>query len=212
MARKTKEAAERTRQQIIHAARQVFHACGVSRTSLENIAKAAGVTRGAVYWHFANKADLFFAMREQTSLPLLARTDSLLLAEGLTDPLDGVEQAIIEFFHSLENCPEVRQMFEIMVLRCEYVDEFAAVQAEVNRPVLDFLGKIETAYHRAQERGTLRPGLDPGLVALDTWAFTSGLFHRLLAGSADEAWRRLVPELIAAHIALRRRSPDYSSL
>ena len=212
MARKTKEAAERTRQQIIHAARQVFHECGVSRTSLESIARAAGVTRGAVYWHFANKADLFFAMREQTSLPLLARTDSLLLAEGLTDPLDGVEQAIIEVFHSLENCPEVGQMFEIMVLRCEYVDEFAAVQAEVNRPVLDFLGKIETAYHRAQERGTLRPGLDPGLVALDTWAFTSGLFHRLLAGSADEAWRRLVPELIAAHIALRRRSPDYSSL
>ena len=207
MARKTKEAAERTRQQIIHAARQVFHECGVSRTSLENIAKAAGVTRGAVYWHFANKADLFFALREQTSLPLLARTDSLLLAEGLADPLDGVEQALNEFFRSLEACPEVRQMFEIMILRCEYVDEFAAVQAEVNKPVLDFLNKVEVAYRRAQERGTLRPGLEPGLIALDTWAFASGLFHRLLAGSADEAWRGRVPELIAAHVALRRCSP-----
>jgi nucleoid-associated protein YgaU len=44
MARKTKEEAERTRQQIIHAARQVFHECGVSRTSLEKIAKAHGTT------------------------------------------------------------------------------------------------------------------------------------------------------------------------
>ena len=204
MARKTKEEAERTRQQIIHAARQVFHECGVSRTSLEKIAKAAGVTRGAVYWHFANKADLFFAMREQASAPLLTQVDGLLLAEGLADPLAGIEGALNELFHTLEECPEVRQIFEIMASRCEYVDEFAAVQAEVNKPALDFLGKVEIAYRRARERGVLRPGLEPQTVALDTWAFACGLFHYLLAGCPDAAWRRRIPEMIAAHVALRR--------
>jgi TetR/AcrR family acrAB operon transcriptional repressor len=204
MARKTKEEAERTRQQIIQAARQVFHECGVSRTSLEKIAKVAGVTRGAVYWHFANKADLFFAMREQASVPLLAQIDGLLLAEGLADPLDGIERALIEFFDTLEERPEVRQIFEIMAARCEYVDEFATVQAEVNKPGLDFLDKVEVAYRRARERGTLRPGLEPRTVALDTWAFACGLFHHLLAGCPDEAWRRRVPDMIAAHVALRR--------
>ena len=204
MARKTKEEAERTRQQIIRAARQVFHECGVSRTSLEKIAKAAGVTRGAVYWHFANKAALFFAMREQASVPLLTQLDSLLLAEGLTDPLVGIERALNEFFHTLEERPEVRQIFEIMASRCEYVDEFAAVQAEVNKPALDFLGKVEIAYRRARERGVLRPGLEPQTIALDTWAFACGLFHHLLAGCPDETWRRQVPDMIAAHVALRR--------
>ena len=204
MARKTKEEAERTRQQIIHAARQVFHDCGVSRTSLEKIAKAAGVTRGAVYWHFANKADLFFAMREQVSVPLITRLDDLLLAEGLANPLDGIEQALNEFFRTLEERPEVRQIFEIMASRCEYVDEFAAVQTEVNKPALDFLGKVEIAYRRAREGGILRPGLEPQTGALDTWAFACGLFHHLLAGCPDEAWRRRIPEMIAAHIALRR--------
>ena len=204
MARKTKEEAERTRQQIIQAARQVFHACGVSRTSLENIAKAAGVTRGAVYWHFANKADLFFALREQASVPLLTRLDGLLLAEGLTDPLEGIEQALNEFFRTLEERPDVRQIFEIMASRCEYVDEFTSVQAEVNKPAMDFLIKVEVAYRRARERGVLRPGLEPQTVALDTWAFACGLFHHLLAGCPDEAWRRQIPEMIAAHIALRR--------
>jgi TetR/AcrR family acrAB operon transcriptional repressor len=204
MARKTKEEAERTRQQIIQAARQVFHECGVSRTSLEKIAKVAGVTRGAVYWHFANKADLFFAMREQASVPLLAQIDGLLLAEGLADPLDGIERALIEFFDTLEERPEVRQIFEIMAARCEYVDEFATVQAEVNKPGLDFLDKVEVAYRRARERGTLRPGLEPRTIALDTWAFAGGLFHHLLAGCPDEAWRRRVPDMIAAHVALRR--------
>lgn len=204
MARKTKEAAERTRQQIIQAARQVFHECGVSRTSLEKIAKAAGVTRGAVYWHFANKAELFFAMREQASVPLLNQIDGLLLAEGLADPLEGIEQALNEFLHTLEERPEVRQIFEIMTSRCEYVDEFAAVQAEVNKPALDFLRKVEIAYRRARARGTLRPGLEPQAIALDTWAFACGLFHHLLAGGPDEAWRRQVPDMIAAHVALRR--------
>ena len=204
MARKTKEEAERTRQQIIHAARQVFHQCGVSRTSLEKIAKAAGVTRGAVYWHFANKADLFFAMREQASVPLLTRIDGLLLAEGFADPLESIERALQEFFRTLQACPEVRQIFEIMASRCEYVDEFATVQAEVNKPGLDFLDKVEVAYRRARERGVLRPGLEPRTVALDTWAFAGGLFHHLLAGCPDEAWRRRVPDMIAAHVALRR--------
>ena len=52
MVRKTKEEAEQTRKDILNAARIVFHECGVSRSSLEKIAKAAGVTRGAIYWHF----------------------------------------------------------------------------------------------------------------------------------------------------------------
>ncbi len=204
MARKTKEEAERTRQQIINAARQIFYECGVSRTSLEKIAEAAGVTRGAVYWHFTNKADLFFALREQASLPLFNRLDGLLLAEELADPLEGIEQALHEFFHTLEERPEVRQIFEIMASRCEYVEEFATVRAEVNKPALEFLAKVEVAYRRARERGTLRPGLEPQTVALDTWAFACGLFHHLLAGCPDEIWRRRVSEMIAAHIALRR--------
>ncbi len=59
MARKTKQQAEETRQQILDAAVREFSAHGVSGTSLTDIAVAAGVTRGAIYWHFKNKVDLF---------------------------------------------------------------------------------------------------------------------------------------------------------
>ena len=129
-----------------------------------------------------------------------------MLAEDLDDPLEGVEKALQEFFHALENCQEVRQLFEIMVSRCEYVGEFAAVQAELNKPALEFLDQVEVAYRRARERGTLRLGLEPHMVALDTWAFAGGLFHQLLAACHDEEWRQRVPELITAHVALRRRT------
>src|SRR5688500_9102310 len=70
MVRKTKEEAQATRSALLDAAELLFHARGVSRTSLNDIAHAAGMTRGAIYWHFADKADLFNAMMMRVTLPL----------------------------------------------------------------------------------------------------------------------------------------------
>ena len=91
MVRKTKENAELTRQQIIHGAREVFLKRGVSGSTMEHIAAQANVTRGAIYWHFKNKTELFHAMREQVLLPLIDRMDDTLLVEGQEDPLSGIE-------------------------------------------------------------------------------------------------------------------------
>ena len=70
MVRRTKEEALQTRNRILDAAEQVFYDKGVSRTSLADIAAQAGVTRGAIYWHFENKGDLFTAMFDRVLLPL----------------------------------------------------------------------------------------------------------------------------------------------
>lgn len=204
MARKTKEEAEKTRKEIIEAARQVFHECGVSRSTLEKIAKAANVTRGAVYWHFENKAELFFAMREDVFAPLMERTDSLLLSEAFADPLDAIEASVKEFFRVLIDCSVVREVFEIMISRCEYVDEFAADQEEVGRSAYDFLAKIERVYRAAAEKGTLRAGIDPMAAARDTWAFTSGVLHLLLGCQQGSDLYLQVLAMVTGHMALRR--------
>ncbi len=206
MVRKTKEEAEKTRKDIIDAARRVFHQHGVVRSTLEKIAREAGVTRGAVYWHFSNKAELFFAMREDVFVPMVERTDAFLLSDEFSDPLDAIEASIREFFRVLEDCTIVREVFEIMISRCEYVDEFATIQEEIGRPAQDFLNKIERSYQLAATRGTLRHGLDPRLAARDTWAFTSGLLHLLLGcQQGDSELPGQIPAMLNAHIALRRR-------
>lgn len=79
MAKCTKEKALETRDRIIDAAADVFHAKGVSRASLADIADAANVTRGAIYWHFKNKADLFYEMCQRIRMPIQA------LSEAITD-------------------------------------------------------------------------------------------------------------------------------
>ena len=70
MARCTKEQALETRTRILDAAEDVFNANGVSKTSLADVAAAAGLTRGAIYWHFANKTDLFAAMCQRVRQPM----------------------------------------------------------------------------------------------------------------------------------------------
>ena len=80
MARRTKEESAKTRCAIIAAAREVFQRNGVSRTTMEQIADAAGVTRGAVYWHFADKTAVFYAVRDQVALPLMDRMNFELLS------------------------------------------------------------------------------------------------------------------------------------
>lgn len=204
MVRKTKEEAEQTRRDILDAARRVFHECGVVRSSLDKIAKAAGVTRGAVYWHFRDKAELFFAMRDDVFAPMLGCTDAVLYDPALTNPLDAIEGSIKEFFRVIGECPNFREVFEIMISRCEYVDEFASVEQEVGRPALEFLQKIERMYRLAADKGYLRAGIDPAAAAHDTWAFTSGLLHLTLGCRKNSGLEQSIPAMITAHMALRR--------
>ncbi|HLQ86516.1 MAG TPA: TetR family transcriptional regulator [Salinisphaeraceae bacterium] len=70
MARKTKTRAAQTRSAILDAAEREMQARGVSGASFERIAQRASVTRGAIYWHFADKDALLTAMVERTYLPL----------------------------------------------------------------------------------------------------------------------------------------------
>jgi TetR/AcrR family acrAB operon transcriptional repressor len=204
MVRKTKAEAEATRREIIEAARAVFHECGVSRSSLEKVAQAAGVTRGAIYWHFSNKAALFYAMREH-SFEHLDPVEALLVAADIDNPLDAIERSLLEFIAILGSNAKVRETFEIMSLRCEYVDEFAEVLYEVNKPCGDFLVKLKTVYAAAAAKGYLRSDLDPEAMAYDTVTFTSGLFNNWLAAAPGDDLRVRAPELIRKHVALRRR-------
>ena len=204
MARKTKVQARETRQQIIDAARVVFHQRGVSHSSLDGVARVAGLTRGAIYWHFKDKAELFLAVRANVLFPVFEEIDAIIGSDAYVDPLDGIETALRRFFQILDDCPGVRMVLETIVNRCERVAEFASVQSELDRPTTEFLTKLEYAYREAAALGTLRAGLDPKLIARDTWAFTYGLMYRLLAGDADSGFRHHVPEMIALHLSLRR--------
>ena len=205
MVRQTKENAELTRQRIIDAARQVFLERGVSRTSMEQIAAAAGVTRGAVYWHFSNKTELFSVMREQVFLPLIDRMDDNLQLENNEDPLTQIEAFLNGTIQALNECQTTRETYEIMMIKCEYVEEFSEVLKQILNNCDGIIQKLEQLYQRAKNKGQLRASKDPAQLALDTHLFFSGLLHMWVKDTDGSHFRNRTKALIANHIDLRRK-------
>jgi TetR/AcrR family acrAB operon transcriptional repressor len=127
MARRTKEDALATRHALLDAAERVFQAKGVAGTSLNDIAVAAGTTRGAIYWHFKDKADLFNAMMDRVALPLQEALSHMDQA-GAGDPLPALRAAIRLAFQKTVHDPLVRRAFEVATHKVEYVDSLCAVR------------------------------------------------------------------------------------
>lgn len=211
MVRKTKEDAEITRQRIIHAAREMFLLKGVSRTSLEQIASHAGVTRGAVYWHFKNKAELFYAMREQVFLPLIDRMDDTLLSDqeltADSDPLSRIEKSLLDTIKELDHDLATRQTYEVMMSKCEYVDEFADVLQDILNNCSGIVEKYESAYEKAQKLHIVQSTLSAKELAMDTHLFFSGLLHMWVKDADGSLFRNRAQTLIQTHIKLRRIHP-----
>ena len=205
MVRKTKEDAQLTRQRIIDAAREVFLTRGVSKSTLEHIAAQADVTRGAVYWHFKNKTEIFHALRDQVFLPLIDRMDDTLAVESSDDALTQIEKSLCDTIHGLNKNIEMRQTYEIMMMKCEYVDEFATVLQQILDNCANISDKFELAYVRANAQKILAGTHSPRALALDTHLFFSGLLHMWVKDSDGSRFRFQAIELIESHINLRRK-------
>lgn len=129
MARRTKADAEATRHSLLDAAELLFQARGVSRTSLNDIANAAGTSRGAIYWHFKDKADLFNAMMARATLPL----EETLTCIGsrallLEEPLLALRASLFDALNKTVSNAQIRRVFEVATLQVEYNDEMRAVR------------------------------------------------------------------------------------
>lgn len=207
MVRKTKEDAELTRRRIIAAARSVFLARGVSKSTLEHIAAEANVTRGAVYWHFKNKTDIFHAMREQVFLPLIDQMDDTLglAIDSTENPLTQIEKSLCHTISELNENIEMREIYEIMMIKCEYVGEFAMVLHQILNNCSSLIEKIEIAYQRAQTQNLLASTLSPRALALDTHLFFGGLLHMWIKDADGSKFRHQAFDLIKTHINLRRK-------
>lgn len=128
MARRSKEDALATRNSLLDAAERVFLAQGVAGTSLNDIALAAGTTRGAIYWHFRDKADLFNAMMDRVAMPLQSALAMVEEAQQ-PDPLPALKQSLRQAFRQTVSDPQTRRVFEVATHKVEYVDSLCAVRA-----------------------------------------------------------------------------------
>lgn len=119
MARKTKIEAQKTRQLLIEAAIEQFAARGVANTTLTDIADAASLTRGAVYWHFSSKAEIFNAIwQEQCPLREIVRGQLSQMTEN--DPLSVLRELFVTALQYIARDYRQRTLLQILYHKCEF--------------------------------------------------------------------------------------------
>ncbi len=193
MVRRTKEEAQETRSQILEAAEKAFYERGVARTTLADIAALAGVTRGAIYWHFSNKADLVQAMLDTLHEPLdeMARASE---NEAELDPLGCMRKLLIHLFHQVALDPKTRRINEILFHKCELTDEMCDLRQQRRTVSLDCDVRIGLALRNAVNRGQLPENLDTVRAAISIHSFIDGILYKWL----------LAPDSFQLHVDAER--------
>ena len=206
MARRTKEEALETREQLLDAALQVFRERGVGHASLAEVADAAGVTRGAVYHHFASKAELFQALMARAEMPIDTAFEDF-ENQDIADPLALFRQQGLQALEHLYNSPQIQNIFEVLYLRCEYTDELAPVGVQQVQDRLQCMAKCQAVLDQAVAKGQLPADTDTHLAAHGAFAFVGGLMRDWVEAPETFDLKAAAPQLIDTYIAGLRVNP-----
>lgn len=158
MARRTKEEAEQTRQAILDSALNLFYEKGFSRTTFDEIARRINLTKGAVYWHFRNKADLLAEIIKQN---FSARREQQLAKERSILTISDLRQAIIDDANEIANNKDYCKFLFFIMLQMEWSEAIfqrVAVQIQdIRRYPLQLFKETLTFL---QKRGQIQANVD----------------------------------------------------
>ena len=141
---KKQERGEATREALVEAARSLFGERGFAGTSLDEIVRTAGVTKGALYHHFSDKEDLFAAVAEEVKRDITSTLSDLFLSP---DPFDGLEAGCLAILDAYLD-PALRQIV--------WVDARSVLSPSA---YLELQGRYEPVFVRAALRRAMREGV-----------------------------------------------------
>ncbi|WP_022728006.1 TetR family transcriptional regulator [Fodinicurvata sediminis] len=186
MARRTKEEAEETRQKIISAAENVFYERGVAHTTLDMIAREAGVTRGAIYWHFKNKLHLFTEMHERVNLPMREMFFRVIQEGNREDNLYELENFCIESLTSVHEDERLRKVYTVILLKCEKSSSMEALSERNRQTRQELTTALTSFFDRLLAQGQIRSSVSGSILALAFHSYMIGIFTDYL--SAPESY------------------------
>ncbi|MDH3944602.1 MAG: TetR family transcriptional regulator [Anaerolineae bacterium] len=171
--RKTKEEALITRENLLSAALRVFSQKGYSATRLDDIAQAAGVTRGAIYHHFGGKEELFMALVSEREAGV-NKIAQQIVAEGGSASL-VLRRLLVRLFEYLEEDKQYRALLTLAVNKLEFsegLESFADQMIQGRRSLISFL---EGLVAKGIEAGEFRKTLSPRTTALALSGYLNGM-------------------------------------
>lgn len=169
--RRSKADAEQTRLSILDAAERLFCTRGIAQTTLEQIAREAGATRGAFYWYFKDKSDVLSAIYQRYKSPQLCRIETAVAGELPEDPLEVLEVTGSEFLQMLETEP-VQQRLHLILISGTPNDDAAKWRESKNAEIYRLLLRM---MERARDEGILSDDLTPEEATIAQMVMINGL-------------------------------------
>ena len=173
--KRTAQEAEQTRQDLLAAALAVFSRKGFDATRLEDIAEAAGVTRGAVYHHFGGKNELYLSLLE-TASNVGSQAIEKAIQEGGTF-LQIVNRILVYSLSLLEEDTRFRQVMALSLKTSQASGVGERERQQAHNLVQSIAGFFQTGIGQ----GEVRPDLDPHTAARALLGYQNGLSMLWLA-------------------------------
>lgn len=163
---------EARRQEILEAARCCFAESGYNETTVDDVASRSGLSKGAIYWHFRGKREIFRALFE-------AYLEQLVAAVSLAGEAPSAEEALRRLWQAPLSATDT---LELGGAALEYMAQ-ASRDEELRKRFTDFYAVyrdlIEGHIRRGVELGEFRP-LDPPAVAATLIAALDGLVLQIV--------------------------------
>ncbi len=179
MARKTKEDTEHTYSALLDAAEIVFKEKGVAASTLNDIAKMAGMTRGAIYWHFKDKSELVHAMCERATLPMEAMFNEITAVAG-NDPLGSIQKLTVHALTQVASSKQQQTVFDILFHKCEKTGEMAPMFEREQQSRCECHSQIESLLRQAVKLGQLPADTNTQMAMQALHSFMVGIMHEWL--------------------------------
>ncbi|HLW00906.1 MAG TPA: TetR family transcriptional regulator [Ktedonobacterales bacterium] len=198
MVRKTKEEAAATRQALLDAALIVFSQKGYTAATLEEIAEHAGVSRGAIYWHFRSKADLYNALVEETSTRAESIIQQAVAQRGSI--LETHRRIMTGLLVMMEEEPTYRAVQELVLFKTEVtpdLEEGIKAKAAALRTVE---ARVAASLREGIAAGEVRADLDPLIGARASLTYINGIIFTWLVDPQAFSLRESAPALVDVYI------------
>lgn len=181
--RRTKEEADTTRKQLLKKALAVFSKKGYAAATLEDIAQKADMTRGAIYWHFGSKAELYNTLIREYS----DRGNAIVqqaVSEGGT-LLDILRRVFVRQLEVIEDDREMRAMMELTLFKTGPIPELEEGRQQRVESGIELIEMLAGIMAQGRELGLLRLDVDANEMARGYLAFQNGLIQLWLTAPSQ---------------------------
>lgn len=174
--RQTRADTERTREALLDAAEMLFWQRGPAIASVLDIARSAGLTRGAFYYHFKDKRAVFEALLERARAHERVLPDDLESRSG--DALETLRDFCKNVFERFIEDQLQQRMFAIVMHRPEALGDLEPLARERREEICRSVHAYQRLLEWAEEDGRLAPGWTPRIAAITLYSTLIGLIDQ----------------------------------